>query len=190
MLAQVPGLKVVVPSMAADAKGLLKHALRCHDPVLFLEHREILQVKDDVPAEDYEIEFGKARIIKAGGSVTVVALARMVHLALAACETLAKQGISMELIDPRTVTPLDTETILNSLAKTGRLLIIDEAPAHCGFSAEIAARMADVGFNELDAPIKRVNGAFCPTPYSPALERVVVPSAENIVQAIVDLMQE
>lgn len=190
MLAQVPGLKVVVPSMAADAKGLLKHALRCHDPVLFLEHREILQVKDDVPAEDYEIEFGKARIIKAGCSVTVVALARMVHLALAACESLSKQGISMELIDPRTVTPLDTETILNSLAKTGRLLIIDEAPAHCGFSAEIAARMADVGFNELDAPIKRVNGAFCPTPYSPALERVVVPSAENIVQAIVDLMQE
>jgi len=190
MLAQVPGLKVVVPSMAADAKGLLKHALRCHDPVLFLEHREILQVKDDVPAEDYEIEFGKARVIKAGDSVTVVALARMVHLALAASEILSKQGISIELIDPRTVTPLDTETILSSLAKTGRLLIIDEAPAHCGFSAEIAARMADVGFNELDAPIKRVNGAFCPTPYSPALERVVVPNAENIIQAIVDLMQE
>lgn len=190
MLAQVPGLKVVVPSMASDAKGLLKHALRCHDPVLFLEHREILQVKDEVPAEDYEIEFGKARVIKAGSSVTVIALARMVHLALAASETLSKQGISIELIDPRTVTPLDTDTILSSLSKTGRLLIVDEAPAHCGFSAEIAARMADVGFNELDAPIKRVNGAFCPTPYSPALERVVVPSAENVIQAIVDLMQE
>jgi 2-oxoisovalerate dehydrogenase E1 component len=190
MLAQVPGLKVVVPSMASDAKGLLKHALRCHDPVLFLEHREILQTKEAVPVDEYEIEFGKARVIQAGSSVTVVAIARMVHLALAASESLKQQGISVELIDPRTVTPLDSETILQSLAKTGRLLIVDEAPAHCGFSAEIAARMVDVGFNELDAPIKRLTGAFCPTPYSPSLEKVVVPSVEDIVRTVVQLMQE
>jgi 2-oxoisovalerate dehydrogenase E1 component len=190
MLAQVPGLKVVVPSMASDAKGLLKHALRCHDPVLFLEHREILQHKEPVPTEEYEIEFGKARIIQTGSSITVVALARMVHLALAASESLTKQGISIELIDPRTVNPLDTDTILKSLSKTGRLLIIDEAPAHCGFSAEIAARMADVGFNELDAPIKRLTGSFCPTPYSPSLERVVVPNVDDVVKAVVDLMLE
>jgi 2-oxoisovalerate dehydrogenase E1 component len=190
MLAQVPGLKVVVPSMASDAKGLLKHALRCQDPVLFLEHREILQFKEAVPSAEYEIEFGKARVISAGTSVTVVAIARMVHLALTASETLSKQGISIELIDPRTVTPLDTETILKSLAKTGRLLIIDEAPAHCGFSAEIAARMVDEGFNELDAPIKRLTGAFCPTPYSPSLERVVVPCVDDVVKSVVELMQE
>lgn len=190
MLAQVPGLKVVVPSMASDAKGLLKHALRCHDPVLFLEHREILQTKEAVPVDEYEIEFGKARVIQAGSSVTVVAIARMVHLVLAASESLKQQGISVELIDPRTVTPLDSDTILQSLAKTGRLLIVDEAPAHCGFSAEIAARMVDVGFNELDAPIKRLTGAFCPTPYSPSLEKVVVPSVEDIVKSVVQLMQE
>lgn len=190
MLAQVPGLKVVVPSMASDAKGLLKHALRCHDPVLFLEHREILQTKEAVPVDEYEIEFGKARVIQAGSSITVVAIARMVHLVLAASESLKQQGISVELIDPRTVTPLDSDTILQSLAKTGRLLIVDEAPAHCGFSAEIAARMVDVGFNELDAPIKRLTGAFCPTPYSPSLEKVVVPSVEDIVKSVVQLMQE
>lgn len=190
MLAQVPGLKVVVPSMASDAKGLLKHALRCQDPVLFLEHREILQFKEAVPSTEYEIEFGKARVIRAGTSVTVVAIARMVHLALAASETLSKKGISIELIDPRTVTPLDTETILKSLSKTGRLLIIDEAPAHCGFSAEIAARMVDEGFNELDAPIKRLTGAFCPTPYSPSLERVVVPCVDDVIKSVVELMQE
>ena len=190
MLAQVPGLKVVVPSMAADAKGLLKHALRCDDPVLFLEHREILQTKEYVPAEDYEIEFGKARIVRSGSNVTVVALARMVHLVMSVCDSLAKDGISVELIDPRTVTPLDSEAILASLQKTGRLLIVDEAPAHCGFSAEIAARMADVGFNELDAPIKRLTGSFCPTPYSPSLESVVVPSGVDVENAVRELMKE
>jgi 2-oxoisovalerate dehydrogenase E1 component len=190
MLAQVPGLRVVVPSMAADAKGLFKHALRCDDPVLFLEHREILQTKEAVPDGDFEIEFGKARIVREGKSVTVVAIARMVHLTLSVCESLEAQGISVELIDPRTVNPLDTQTILESLAKTGRLLVVDEAPAHCGFSAEIAARMADIGFDELDAPIKRHTGLACPTPYSPSLEKVVVPSADSIARAIRELVEE
>jgi 2-oxoisovalerate dehydrogenase E1 component len=190
MLAQVPGLRVVVPSMAADAKGLFKHALRCDDPVLFLEHREILQTKEAVPDGDFEIEFGKARIVREGKSVTVVAIARMVHLTLSVCNSLEAQGISVELIDPRTVNPLDTETILGSLAKTGRLLVVDEAPAHCGFSAEIAARMADIGFDELDAPIKRHTGMACPTPYSPSLEKVVVPSADSIARAIRELVEE
>lgn len=190
MLAQVPGLRVVVPSMAADAKGLLKHALRSDDPVLFLEHRELLQTKEAVPEGEYEIEFGKARIIRKGKSVTVVAIARMVHLTLSICDQMESQGISVELIDPRTVNPLDTDTILKSLEKTGRLLIVDEAPAHCGFSAEIAARMADVGFDELDAPIKRHTGVACPTPYSPSLEKVVVPSANSIAHAIQQLVEE
>lgn len=190
MLAQVPGLRVVVPSMAADAKGLMKHALRCDDPVLFLEHRELLQTKEPVPEGEYEIEFGKARVLREGKSVTVVAIARMVHLTLSVCDQLASQGISVDLIDPRTVNPLDTDTILSSLSKTGRLLVVDEAPAHCGFAAEIAARMADVGFDELDAPIKRLTGLACPTPYSPSLEKVVVPSAESIALAIRDLVEE
>lgn len=190
ILAQVPGLKVAVPSMASDAKGLLKRALRGNDPVVFLEHRELLQSKEDIPDGDYEIEFGQARVVRDGKNLTVVAIARMVHLVLSLCDKLEQQGISVELIDPRTVLPLDTETILQSVRKTGRLLIVDEAPAACGVAAEIAARVADVGFDELDAPIRRLCGAFCPTPYSPSLESQVVPSAEMVEHAIRDLIEE
>jgi 2-oxoisovalerate dehydrogenase E1 component len=190
ILAQVPGLKVAVPSMASDAKGLLKRALRGNDPVVFLEHRELLQSKEEIPDGDYEIEFGQARIVRSGKNLTVVAIARMVHLVLSLCDKLEQQGISVELIDPRTVLPLDTETILQSVRKTGRLLIVDEAPAACGVAAEIAARVADAGFDELDAPIRRVCGAFCPTPYSPSLESQVVPSAEMVERAIRDLIEE
>ena len=190
MYAQVPGLRVVVPSNAYDAKGLMKHALRCDDPVMFLEHREILTIKCHVPAEDYEIEFGHAAIVRVGKTVTVVALARMVHLTMSVCEQLEQEGISVEVIDPRTVSPLDTETILQSVAKTGRLLIVDEPPAPCGFAAEIAAQIADAGFNDLDAPIRRLTGVFTPTPYSPPLESVVVPTALEIVNAIRALVKE
>lgn len=147
----MPGLRVVVPSSPADAKGLLKHALRCDDPVVFLEHREILQVKGPVPDGDFEIPFGVGRIVREGTNVTVVALARMVHLAASVCDELANEGISVELVDPRTVSPLDTGIILKSVAKTGRLLIVDEPPGQYGFSAEIAAAVADAGFDDLDA---------------------------------------
>ena len=190
MYAQVPGLRVVVPSNAYDAKGLMKHALRCDDPVMFLEHREILTIKCHVPTEDYEIEFGHAAIVREGKNVTVVALARMVHLTMSVCEQLEQEGISVEVIDPRTVSPLDTETILKSVAKTGRLLIVDEPPAPCGFAAEIAAKVADAGFNDLDAPIRRLTGVFTPTPYSPPLEAVVVPTAVEIANAIRALVKE
>ena len=190
MYAQVPGLRVVVPSNAYDAKGLMKHALRCDDPVMFLEHREILTIKCHVPTEDYEIEFGHAAIVREGKNVTVVALARMVHLTMSVCEQLEQEGISVEVIDPRTVSPLDTETILQSVAKTGRLLIVDEPPSPCGFAAEIAAQIADAGFNDLDAPIRRLTGVFTPTPYSPPLESVVVPTAVEIVNAIRALVKE
>jgi len=190
MYAQVPGLRVVVPSSPADAKGLLLRALRCDDPVLFLEHREILQVKGPVPEGDYEIAFGQARIAREGRDVTVVALARMVHQTLAVCDELEKEGISVELIDPRTVAPLDVDTILASVHKTGRLLIVDEPPAHCGFAAEIAARVVDAGFNDLDAPIKRLTGAYCPTPYSPPLDTAVVPQPKEIAAAVRELVAE
>ncbi len=190
MYAHFPGLRVVVPSSPCDAKGLLKTALTCDDPVLFLEHRELMTVKGSVPEEEYFIDFGQAAIVREGSDITVVALALMVHKTLQACETLAKEGINVELIDPRTVAPLDVDTILRSVAKTGRLLIVDEDFAHCGISSEIAAQLADRGFDDLDAPIRRLNGKASPTPYSPTLEAAVVPNAETIAQAIRDLCAE
>jgi 2-oxoisovalerate dehydrogenase E1 component len=188
--AHIPGLRVVVPSSPFDAKGLFAHALNVGDPVLFLEHRELMSVKGPVPVESYEIEFGKARIVRAGTDVTVVALALMVHRALAVAEELAKEGISVELIDPRTIAPLDVETVLESVAKTGRLLILDEDFAPFGFGAEIAAVIADRGFDDLDAPIRRLNGAFAPTPYSPPLEKALVPQSDEIARAIRDLAND
>ncbi len=190
MYAHFPGLRVVVPSSPFDAKGLLKHALNCDDPVLFLEHRELLAVKGPVPEQEYEIEFGKAAVVQEGKDLTVVALAHMVRRTLEVCHRLAPQGVSVEVIDPRTVSPLDADTILRSVHKTGRLLVVDEAFAPFGLGAEVAARVADAGFNDLDAPIRRVNGAFSPTPYSPPLEKAVVPQADAIEAAIRDLLEE
>ena len=190
MYAHFPGLRVVVPSSPFDAKGLLKTALNGHDPVLFLEHKELLGVKGCVPAGEYFIEFGQAAVVREGTDVTVVALALMVHKTLEACHVLAAEGISVELIDPRTVAPLDTETIVQSVRKTGRLLILDETFAPCGIGAEIAAQLVDRVFDDLDAPIRRLNGAHTPTPYSPPLEAAVVPNPETIAQAIRDLYEE
>jgi 2-oxoisovalerate dehydrogenase E1 component len=190
MYAHFPGLRVAVPSTPHDAKGLMKKALRCNEPVIFLEHRELLNVKGPVPAADYEIDFGQAAVVREGRDVTVVSLALMVHHTLKVCERLAAENISVELIDPRTVAPLDLETILQSVAKTGRLLIVDEAFAPFGFGAEIAAALADRGFDDLDAPIRRLNGAFAPTPYSPTLEAAVIPNPDTIAQAIRDLIAE
>jgi 2-oxoisovalerate dehydrogenase E1 component len=188
--AHIPGLRVVIPSTPFDAKGLFHHALRCQDPVLFLEHRELFGIKGPVPEEPYEIEFGKASIVREGTDITVVGIALMVHKAVEAAEKLAADGLSVEVIDPRTVSPLDTDTILLSVAKTGRLLIVDEAFSPCSVGAEIAARIVDEGFDELDAPIKRLNGAFTPTPYSPTLEAAVVPGVDDIVRTIQELMKE
>jgi len=187
---QVPGLRVVMPSNAYDAKGLMLRALRCDDPVMFLEHREILTTKCHVPEEEYEIEFGTAAVVRDGTDVTVVAMARMVQMTLGLCDELQRAGISVELIDPRTISPLDTDTILRSVAKTGRLLIVEDTPAAFGLGAEVAAQIADQGFNDLDAPIKRINGAFAPTPYSPSLEAAVIPSAEDVKRAIRELAEE
>jgi 2-oxoisovalerate dehydrogenase E1 component len=186
----IPGLRVVMPSSPYDAKGLFHRALRCQDPVLFLEHRELMGIKGPVPEEPYEIEFGKAAVVREGTDITVVALALMVHHAVEAAEQLAEDGVSVEIVDPRTVSPLDTETILASVAKTGRLLIVDEAFGPCSVASEIAARIADAGFDELDAPIKRLNGAFTPTPYAPTLEAAIVPQVADVANAILDLLAE
>jgi 2-oxoisovalerate dehydrogenase E1 component len=190
LYAHFPGLRVVVPSTPADAAGLFRRALRCDDPVLFLEHREVLAVTGPVPRGDYEIEFGKAAVVREGSDLTVVALALMVRRTLEVCEKLAGRGISVEVIDPRTVSPLDGDTILRSVAKTGRLLIVDEAFAPFGLGAEVAARVIEAGFDDLDAPVRRLHGAFTPTPYSPTLEQAVVPQAEDIERAIVALLEE
>ena len=190
MYAHFPGLRVVVPSNPFDAKGLLHHALRCDDPVLFLEPRELLGVKGPAPEGVYEIPFGQAAVVREGTAATVVAIGTMVPKALTAAATLAAEGVSIEVIDPRTIAPLDAETIGRSVAKTGRLLIADEAFGPFGVGAEVAARIADAHFDDLDAPIRRVNGVHTPTPYSPPLEAAVVPDVGAVTQAIRDLLAE
>lgn len=190
MYAHFPGLRVVVPASPYDAKGLMKHALRGNDPVLFLEPRELLGMKGPVPADDYEIPFGQAAILREGTDLTLVAIGRMVPMAVEAAQKLAGEGAAVEVIDPRTVAPLDTETILHSVAKTGRLLIADECFAPYGIGAEIAAQIADRAFDDLDAPIRRLNGLHTPTPYSPTLEAVVVPNLEDLLKSVRNLLEE
>jgi 2-oxoisovalerate dehydrogenase E1 component len=191
MYAHFPGLRVVMPATPYDAKGLLKYALRSDDPVLFLEHRELLGVKGPVPPGEYLIEFGRACIARPGTELTIVATALMLHRTLKACEGLARQhGISAEVIDPRTVAPLDIETICQSVHKTGRLLIVDEAFEAFGFGAEVSARVNELAFDDLDAPIRRLYGAGTPTPYSPTLEAAVVPNADTIADAARNLLDE
>ncbi len=190
MYAHFPGLRVVVPASPYDAKGLMKHALRSNDPVLFLEPRELLGIKGPVPTEDYEIPFGQAAVLRPGTDLTLVAIGRMVPMALEVAGQLAAEGVSLEVIDPRTVAPLDVETIVQSVAKTGRLLIADECFAPYGFGAEIAAQIADRAFDDLDAPIRRINGLHTPTPYSPPLEAVVVPRLNDVLLAVQKLLAE
>ncbi|MBS0260695.1 MAG: dehydrogenase [Planctomycetes bacterium] len=190
MYAHFPGLRVVVPSSPYDAKGLLKHALRSNDPVLFLEPRELLGTKGPVPAEDYEIPFGQAAVVREGTDATVVAVGRMVPVVVEAAQKLSAEGAAIEVIDPRTVAPLDIDTILASVSKTGRLLIVDECFAPFGLGAEISAQVADRGFDDLDAPIRRVNGLHTPTPYSPTLEAAVVPNLDDVLRGIRELLAE
>lgn len=190
VFAHVPGFRVVIPSTPYDAKGLLKTSIQSDDPVLFLEHKSLLNTKGPVPEETYTLPFGQANISRAGSDVTVVAIALMVNKTLSVCDQLAQEGISVEVIDPRTVAPLDIDTILQSVHKTGRLLIVDETFAPCGIGAEVAAQVIDRAFDDLDAPIRRLNGAHTPIPYSPTLETAVVPQPETIAQAIHELMAE
>ncbi len=186
----IPGFRVVVPSNAYDAKGLFATALQCDDPVIFLEHKSIIFNKTHVPTEEYTIPFGQARIVREGRDATVVALSSMVDKAIVASERLAKDGYSIEIVDPRTLAPLDLDTILESVHKTGRLLVVDENFQPCGIGAEIAAGVIDQAFDDLDAPIKRLNGAHTPVPYSPTLEGAIVPTVDTIEQAIRDLLAE
>jgi pyruvate dehydrogenase E1 component beta subunit len=181
-LTHVPGLKVIQASTPADAKGLLKAAIRDPDPVVFIETKALLGEKGPVPSGDVVVEIGKAAVRREGTDVTIVATGRMVMAALAAAETLAAEGIEAEVIDPRTLLPLDVPTIVESVAKTGSALVAHEAPRSSGFGAEIAARIGEECLYELDAPVRRLGGAFSPIPPGPA-EDFLFPTSAEIADA-------
>ena len=180
----VPGVKLAMPSTPYDAKGLLKTAIRDNNPVVFLEHKLLYFTKEVVPREDYTVPFGVARIRRPGKDVTVVAMQAMLNKALLAAEKLAQEGIEVEVIDPRTLVPLDIESIVESVRRTNRLLICHEAVERAGWAGEVAMQVVEHAFDFLDAPIVRVCGKNVPMPYSASLENMVIPNEEDLVSAI------
>jgi pyruvate/2-oxoglutarate/acetoin dehydrogenase E1 component len=178
----IPGLVVVMPSTPYDVKGLLKAAVRDDNPVIFIEHKAMYRTKGIVPVEDYLVPLGKAEVKRPGSELTIVATSWMVLHALAAAEELAKQGISVEVVDPRTLYPLDEATICDSVRKTGHCLVVVEAPAAGGFSGEIASVVMERCFSDLKKPVKRLCGMRTGVPYDKDLERAVVPSAADVVR--------
>ena len=183
-LTHVPGLKVVMPSRAVDAAGLLAAAIADPNPVVFVENKTLYFRKEEVPAEPEPVRLGEAVTLRAGRDVTVVALSRLVHDALAAAERLAEEGVEVEVIDPRTLVPLDLATIVASVQRTGRLVVAHEAVEHGGFGAEIAALVQAAAFDFLDAPIARVGAPFAPVPLSAPLEDAYVPGVDDVVAAV------
>jgi acetoin:2,6-dichlorophenolindophenol oxidoreductase subunit beta len=182
--AHIPGLKVVTPSTPYDAKGLLKSAIRDDNPVIFLEHKALYFTKGHVPSEEYLIPLGQADVKRVGTDVTVVGVHTMALKALEAADELKTEGISIEVIDPRSIFPLDIDTIVDSVKKTGRLVVAHEAYQRAGIGAEIAIQVMERAFDYLDAPIERVAGANCPVPYATNLERLAIPGKEEIVGAV------
>ena len=184
-IAHVPGLKVVMPSDPADAKGLLKAAIRDNDPVIFMEHKLLYKrMSGPVPEEEYLIPLGKGDIKRPGEDITIIATGAMVRAALQAAEALEKRGVEAEIIDPRTIQPFDEELILSSVKKTGRAIIVHEAPVFGGFGGEIAGILADKGIDYLDGPVKRVGAPFTPLPNWIKMEEYYLPSAEKIVTTV------
>ena len=188
MFTAVPGLKVVIPSNPYDAKGLLIQAIRDNDPVIFCEHKVLYTVEGEVPEDSYTIPFGEADIAREGEDITIVALGRMVHQALEAANTLSSDGISSEVVDLRTTSPLDEETILESVENTGRLVVVDEANPRCSIATDISALVAKKAFEHLNAPIEMVTAPHTPVPFSGALEDMYIPSPDNIVSAVKSVM--
>lgn len=189
MLWNVPGLEIVTASTPHDIKGLLRTAIRSDNPTVVLDHAKLLAVEGPVPRTDYEIPFGLADIKRAGRDVTLVASSWMVHVGLAAAERLASEGIEVEIVDPRTLVPLDHATLLASVARTGRLVVLDETHLSCGVASEIAAIVAEEGFDGLRAPIVRVARPDVPMPFSPPLEAALTPSVEHVVAAVHTVMR-
>ena len=188
--AHVPGIKVVLPSTPAEAKGLLKAAIRDDDPVIFFEHKLLYRsLKGPIPEGEYIVPLGKGDVKRQGEDLTIIATGAMVHVALEAANALEVKGVQAEVIDPRTILPLDEEIILESVKKTGKVIIVHEAPTTGGFGGEIAAIIADKGFDLLDGPIKRVGALFTPIPFSVPMEKFYLPSVERILDAAKDLIE-
>jgi len=183
-----PGLKLVMPSTPEDAKGLLKESIRDDSPVVFLEHENLYNTKGEVPSEDYTIPIGKASIKRTGRDLTIISYSNMVLTALEAAEQLEKEGISVEIVDLRTLNPLDIHTILASVKKTNRVIIVEEDWKTGGVGAEIASQIYENVFASLDAPIIRVAGKDTPMPYAKNLERAAIPQVEDIMQAAINLL--
>jgi pyruvate dehydrogenase E1 component beta subunit len=179
-----PGLRVALPATPYDAKGLLKTAIRSDDPVVFLEHEMLYSTKGEVPEEEYLVPFGVAEVKRPGRDVTIVSWSRMLLESLRAAERLAEEGIEAEVVDPRTLDPLDFDTILGSVARTRRAVIVEEGWRNVGVGAELAARLQEHLFYELEAPVQRVGAADVPTPYAKNLERLALPDAERVVAAV------
>ncbi|MEL6302389.1 MAG: alpha-ketoacid dehydrogenase subunit beta [Pseudomonadota bacterium] len=188
IVTSVPGLKCVIPSNAADAKGLLTTALREDDPVVFFEHKALYPRKCEVPEGEYLIPFGEAALVREGENATVVAIARMVSFAEKALDKLEADGITCDLIDPRTTSPLDLDTILESLEETGRLVIVDESNPRCSIASDIAGMVASEAFDLLQAPVKLVTAPHTPVPFARELERAYVPSPDDIEKAIREVL--
>lgn len=184
LFTMVPGLKVVMPSNAYDAKGLMIEALRGDDPVIFMEAKTLYDAEMEVPDEAYRIPFGEANVLREGKDITLVGFGSMVVRANAVAETLAKEGIDAEVIDPRTTSPLDEDMILESVEKTGRLVLVDEAPPRCSLASDVAALVADKAFKYLKAPIKAVTCPHTPVPFAPNLEDEFVPNPARIEKAV------
>ncbi len=184
----IPGLKVVMPSSAYDTKGLLISAIRDDNPVIFIVIKRNLALRDEVPDEPYAIPLGVAEVKREGSDVTVVATGHMVSQAQRAADQLAERGVSLEIVDPRTLSPLDMDTILASVRKTSRAVVAQEGVNFCGLGAEIAASIQEHAFDYLDAPVKRVGAPFSPVPFSPALEKVWLPGADDIVAAVDEIL--
>jgi pyruvate dehydrogenase E1 component beta subunit len=183
----IPGLKTVCPATPADAKSLLLAAIRDDDPVVFCEPKSLLFLSGPVPEGDAALPLGKASIVRQGSDVTLVGVGKTVHVALEAAEALASEATSAEVLDLRSLQPLDEETILASLSKTGRLVVIDEAPPRCGIASDVAALCVDAGFDFLNAPVKKVTAPHAPVPFSPVLEDAYVPSVERVTAAVREL---
>lgn len=180
-----PGIKVAMPSTPADAAGLLRSAIRDDNPTMVIEHKQLYVVKGEVPDDpDFMIPFGKANIVREGSDVTVIATHTYVHKAVEVAERLAAEGISVEVIDPRTLVPFDTETVVNSVKKTGRAVVVHEAHKTAGVGAEIAARIMENAFEYLDAPVIRLGAMQCPLPFNLGLENAVVPQPDDIYNAV------
>jgi len=189
MFTHIPGLKVVLPSNPYEAKGLLIQSIRDNDPVMFFEHKAMYDMEGEVPDEPYAIPFGEANVTREGDDVTIVAFGRMVNFANQAADNLAKQGITCTVVDPRTTSPLDTETILETVAETGRLVVVDEAHPRCSMASDIAGIVAEHAFDALRAPIKLVTAPHAPVPFSPALEDLYIPGVDKIEAAVRSVLE-